>query len=88
MAGTERWTALAEVRAGVVMAVPLVFGYVPLALVIGAAETDHRAGAAGWSSSGLINAGSAHLTAIGRLDTSGALMPSALPCSSRPRLLL
>jgi predicted branched-subunit amino acid permease len=59
-------------RQGMAAMAPIAVGYVPFALVVGAAVAEHGAGLAGWAGSWLIFGGSAHLTAIQMLDTSGA----------------
>ncbi len=56
---------------------PLSVGYVPLALVIGAAAADHGAPLAGWTGSWLIFAGSAQLVAIRTMDDAGACWRSS-----------
>jgi predicted branched-subunit amino acid permease len=61
-------------RQGVAAMAPIALGYVPFALVVGAAVAEHGAGLAGWAGSWLIFGGSAHLTAIQLLDTSGAVV--------------
>lgn len=60
-------------RAGAVAMLPLVAGYVPFALVIGAAVAHHGARLAGWAGSWLIFGGSAHLATIRTLEKSGAV---------------
>ncbi len=64
----------AAVQRGALAMLPLSVGYVPLALVIGAAAADHGAPLAGWTGSWLIFAGSAQLVAIRTMDDAGALL--------------
>ena len=62
----------AAILSGVADMVPLVFAYLPFALVIGAAVAAHGDTVAGWAGSWLIYGGSAHLAAIQALDDGGA----------------
>jgi predicted branched-subunit amino acid permease len=50
---------------------PLLAGFVPFALVVGAAVADHGSPLAGWAGSWLIFGGSAHLATIRTLDQAG-----------------
>ncbi len=51
---------------------PLALGYVPFALVVGAALAEQGGGAAGWAGSWLVYGGSAQLAALRSLDSAGA----------------
>jgi predicted branched-subunit amino acid permease len=53
---------------------PLLAGYCPFALVIGAAIAAHGDRLAGWAGSWLIYGGSAHLAAIRTLDSAGPVI--------------
>jgi predicted branched-subunit amino acid permease len=59
------------VRAGAVSMLPFVVAYVPFALVVGAAASEHGSPVAGWSGSWLIYGGSAHLAALRTLQEAG-----------------
>lgn len=58
-------------RDGVLAMLPLAAGYVPFALVIGAAVAEHGDALAGWAGSLLVYGGSAHLATIRTLDKAG-----------------
>jgi predicted branched-subunit amino acid permease len=61
-------------RDGALAMLPLAAGYVPFALVIGAAVAARGAALAGWAGSWLIYGGSAHLTALRTLDKAGPVV--------------
>lgn len=61
-------------RAGALAMLPLLVGYCPFALVIGAAVAAHGDRLAGWAGSWLIYGGSAHLAAIRTLDDAGPVI--------------
>ena len=63
--------AAAATRAGVLAMLPLIAGYLPFALVIGAAVAEHGTPWAGWAGSWLIYGGSAHLATVRTLDKAG-----------------
>jgi hypothetical protein len=87
-AATTAWTTRAEIHAGVLTMIPLVVGYIPFALVVGAAVAGQGAWVAGWAGSWLIYGGSAHLIAVQLLDTSGALLALATALFVSSRLLV
>lgn len=58
-------------RDGALAMVPLIAGYIPFALVIGAACAEHAEPLAAWAGSWLIYGGSAHLATIRTLDKAG-----------------
>lgn len=60
------------IRAGVTAVWPLAAGYVPFALVVGAALGEQGGGPAGWAGSWLVYGGSAQLAALRSLEPAGA----------------
>ena len=60
------------VRAGVTAVWPLAAGYLPFALVVGAALGEQGGGPAGWAGSWLVYGGSAQLAALRSLEPAGA----------------
>ncbi|MFM2076504.1 MAG: hypothetical protein RJA49_394, partial [Actinomycetota bacterium] len=75
-------------RAGMLAMLPLIAGYLPFALVVGAAVAEHGTPWAGWAGSWLIYGGSAHLATVRTLDKAGHAAPARLaltfPPPSRP----
>ena len=59
---------------GAMAMLPLLAGYVPFALVIGATAAELGSPLAGWAGSWLIYGGSVHLAALRTLDGAGAVM--------------
>ncbi len=60
--------------AGVAAMLPLVVGYAPFALAVGAAVAAHGDVVAGWAGSWLVYGGSAHIATLHTLETSGLLL--------------
>jgi predicted branched-subunit amino acid permease len=60
-------------RDGVLAMLPLLAAYIPFALVIGSAVSEHGSPLAGWAGSWLIYGGSAHLATLRTLDNAGAV---------------
>jgi predicted branched-subunit amino acid permease len=77
-----------DVRAGVVAMLPFIAGYTPFALVIGSAVADAASPVAGWSGSWLIYGGSAHVTALRTLGSSGAIAAIVTALVVNARLLV
>jgi predicted branched-subunit amino acid permease len=75
-------------RSGALAMLPLLPAYIPFALVIGSAATDHGAPLAGWAGSWLIYGGSAHLAAIRTLDHAGAVAAVVTALLINARLLV
>ena len=67
-------TELSAARRGALEMLPLLAGYVPFALVIGATAAELGSPLAGWTGSWLIYGGSAHLAALRTLHGAGAMM--------------
>ena len=61
-------------RAGALAMLPLLAGYCPFALVIGATVAAHGDRLAGWAGSWLIYGGSAHLATLRTLDDAGPVI--------------
>lgn len=80
--------ARAAARDGVVAMAPLVVGYAPFALAVGAVVASHGDRAAGWSGSWLIFGGSAHLATLRTLDRSGLLLAIMTGALINARLLI
>jgi predicted branched-subunit amino acid permease len=59
---------------GVAAMLPLVIGYAPFALAVGAAVAAHGDVVAGWAGSWLVYGGSAHIATLHTLETSGLLL--------------
>ena len=62
---------LSAARHGALAMLPMLTGFVPFALVIGATASDHGDPVAGWAGSWLIFGGSAHLAALRTLQQAG-----------------
>ena len=77
-----------DVRAGIVAMLPFIAGYTPFALVIGSVVADAASPVAGWSGSWLIYGGSAHVTALRTLGTSGAVAAIVTALVVNARLLV
>ncbi|MGD9704878.1 MAG: AzlC family ABC transporter permease [Acidimicrobiia bacterium] len=75
-------------RRGAVAMLPLIVGYAPFALVVGAAAAEHGAPLAGWAGSWLIYGGSAHLAALRTLDRAGPVMAILTGLLINARLLV
>jgi branched chain amino acid efflux pump len=84
---TQRRHTRSAAMAGAMAMLPLVVGYMPFALVIGAAIADHGDELAGWSGSWLVYGGSAHLAAL-RSIGSGVLVAVATGLLVNTRLLV
>lgn len=82
-----RWVG-DELRAGAVATAPLLLGYAPFALVIGAAIAESSAPAAGWAGIWLILGGSAHLATVRAIDTAPALVAVATGLLIHVRLVV
>jgi predicted branched-subunit amino acid permease len=75
-------------RRGAMAMLPLLAGYVPFALVIGATAAELGSPLAGWAGSWLIYGGSAHLAALRTLDGAGAMMAILTGLLINARLLV
>lgn len=73
-ADRSRHTIRGEFRSGAADAVPLVVGYAPFALVLGATIADHAVPAAGWAGIWLVISGSALLSTVRALDSGAAII--------------
>jgi predicted branched-subunit amino acid permease len=83
----QRDPARSAVAAGALAMLPLVIGYAPFALVIGATIAEHGDELAGWSGSWLVYGGSAQLATIRSLDA-GVLVAVATGLLVNARLLV
>jgi predicted branched-subunit amino acid permease len=68
--------------------VPLIAGYIPFALVIGAACAEHGEPLAAWTGSWLIYGGSAHLATIRTLDSNGLAVAALTGLVVNARLIV
>jgi len=75
-------------RAGAVAMLPLLAGYCPFALVIGATVAAHGDRLAGWAGSWLIYGGSAHLATLRTLDHAGPVIAILTGLLINARLLI
>jgi predicted branched-subunit amino acid permease len=83
----ERRPTRSAAAAGGLAMLPLVIGYMPFALVIGAAIAHHGDALAGWSGSWLVYGGSAQLAALRSIDD-GVLVAVATGLLVNTRLLV
>jgi predicted branched-subunit amino acid permease len=81
-------TRVSHLRAGALAMAPLVVGYAPFALVIGAAVARVEPPVAGWSGSWLIYGGSAHLAALQGIAGGETLVAIATALLVHARLLV
>lgn len=88
LAARRRGWEPVELRAGVADMAPLLLGYAPFALVIGAAIADSSAPAAGWMGIWLILGGSAHLATVRSIDSAPALVAIATGLLIHARLIV
>ena len=75
-------------RRGAMAMLPLLVGFAPFALVIGATAAELGSPMAGWAGSWLIYGGSAHLAALRTLDGAGAVMAILTGLLINARLLV
>src|SRR5688572_25029151 len=68
--------AAGEVRAGALAVAPMLAGYAPLALVVGAAIAAHRNPGAAWAGIWPIFGGSAHLSVLRVVDQGAGARPA------------
>jgi predicted branched-subunit amino acid permease len=64
-----------EARAGALAMAPLIVGYAPFAVVVGAASAACPSPAAGWAATFLVFGGSAHLAVVDLLSSGAGLVP-------------
>jgi predicted branched-subunit amino acid permease len=85
--GEARVRTRSAAMAGALDMLPFIVGYVPFALVIGAAIAEHGSELAGWSGSWLVYGGSAQLAALRSIDD-GVLVAVATGLLVNARLVV